>query len=236
VTGGNTGIGAAIVGRLSSEGAAVGLGYFEDPEAAFRLVDELRASGGSGLAVYCDVRDRASVEGAVSAVAGELGPIDVLVNNAGVLRYTRFLDIDEEEWRWVFAVNLDGAYRCIQACLPSMLERRGGCIVNIASELALVGEPLLVHYTSSKAALMGLTKALAREVGPLGVRVNAVAPGPTDTRLLTEEERGPAYATRLPLGRLGRPEDIAATVAFLCSDDAAWYTGQVLSPNGGAVM
>lgn len=236
VTGGNTGIGSAVVRRLAAEGARVGLGYFENPEGAEALAADLRELGGDATAIACDVRDRASVDAAVGAVASALGPVDTLVNNAGVIRYTPFLRIDEEEWRWVFAVNVEGTYRCIQACLPGMLERGRGCVVNVASELAFVGEPELVHYSATKAAILGLTKALAREVGPLGVRVNAVAPGPTDTRMLTEEDRSESYLGRLPLRRLGRPEDIAATVAFLCSDDADWYAGQILSPNGGAVM
>lgn len=236
VTGGNTGIGAAIVRRLAAEGARVGLAYFEDPEGAEAIAEELRSSGADVAALACDVRDRASVDAAVGAVASALGPVDTLVNNAGVIRYTPFLEIDEEEWRWVFGVNVEGTYRCVQACLPGMLERGAGCIVNVASELAFVGEPELVHYSATKAAILGFTKSLAREVGPLGVRVNAVAPGPTDTRMLTEEDRSDAYVGRLPLRRLGRPEDIAATVAFLCSEDAGWYAGQILSPNGGAVM
>lgn len=236
VTGGNTGIGSAVVRRLAAEGARVGLGYFENPQGAEALAADLRELGGDATAIACDVRDRASVDAAVGAVASALGPVDTLVNNAGVIRYTPFLRIDEEEWRWVFAVNVEGTYRCIQACLPGMLERGRGCVVNVASELAFVGEPELVHYSATKAAILGLTKALAREVGPLGVRVNAVAPGPTDTRMLTEEDRSESYLGRLPLRRLGRPEDIAATVAFLCSDDADWYAGQILSPNGGAVM
>lgn len=234
VTGANTGIGSAVVRRLASEGAAVGVAYFEDAPGAEALARRLGA--GRALAVACDVREPASVDAAVSAVERELGPIDVLVNNAGVLRHTPFLEIREEEWRWVFRTNVDGAFHCIRACLPGMLERGRGCIVNVASELALVGEALLVHYTASKAAIVGLTKALAREVSHLGVRVNAVAPGPTDTRILTQEERSRAYAERLPMRRLGTPDEIAATVAFLCSDEASWYAGQVLSPNGGAVM
>lgn len=236
VTGGNTGIGAAVVRRLAAEGVRVGLGYVEDPAGAEAIVADVGAGGGEAVAVECDVSARASVETALNAVEAALGPVDTLVNNAGVLRHTPFTEIDEEEWRWVFSVNVEGTYRCIRAVLPGMLERGRGCIVNTASELAFVGEPLLVHYSASKAAILGLTKALAREVGPLGIRVNAVAPGPTDTRILTEEERSDAYAARLPLRRLGRPEEIAATTAFLCSDEASWYSGQVLSPNGGAVM
>lgn len=236
VTGGSTGIGAAIVQRLVAEGAHVGFGHFEDPAGAEGMAAGLRSDGARAVAVPCDVRDRASVDAAVADVAAHLGPIDMLVNNAGVIRHTPFLEIDEEEWSLLFETNVAGAYRSLQACLPAMVERASGCVVNIASELAFVGEPLLAHYTATKAAIVGMTKALARELGPLGIRVNAVAPGPTNTRILTDEERSEAYAATLPLGRLGAPSEIAATVAFLCSDDAAWYAGQVLSPNGGAVM
>jgi 3-oxoacyl-[acyl-carrier protein] reductase len=232
VTGGNTGIGAATVRRLAAEGACVGVGYFEDPAAAERLASE----GDRLLPVACDVRDRSSVDEAVERVRSRFGPIDTLVNNAGVIRHTPFVDIPDEEWDLLFDVNIGGVFRCLQACLPQMLERGAGSVVNVASELAFVGEPLVVHYTATKAAVVGLTKALAREVGPIGIRVNAVAPGPTDTRILTDDERSESYARSLPLGRLGRPEEIAATIAFLCSDDATWYAGQVLSPNGGAVM
>jgi 3-oxoacyl-[acyl-carrier protein] reductase len=117
-----------------------------------------------------------------------------------------------------------------------MLAANSGCIVNLSSELALVGEAEQVHYVATKCAIIGLTKALAREVAPHGVRINAVAPGPTDTRILADAERTPEYAVHIPLRRLGRPEDIAATIAFLCSSDAEWYTGQVVSPNGGTVI
>ncbi len=235
VTGGNTGIGAATVRRLATEGARVGLGYLEDPAGAERLAADA-GEPGAVVAVPCDVRDRASVRAAVTCIEERLGAVDTLVNNAGVIRHTPFVEIDDGEWQLLFDTNVGGAYRCLQACLPGMLARGSGCVVNVASELAFVGEPLVVHYAATKAAIVGLTKALAREVGPSGVRVNAVAPGPTDTRILTEDERSEAYARSLPLGRLGRPEEIAATIAFLCSDDASWYAGQVLSPNGGAVM
>jgi 3-oxoacyl-[acyl-carrier protein] reductase len=136
------------------------------------------------------------------------------------------VDITEEEWDWVFQTHIYGTYRCTQAVLPDMLAARHGCIVNISSELALVGEPELVHYVAAKSGIIGFTKALAREVGPHQVRVNAVCPGPTDTRILTDDERTDAYASNLPLRRIGRPGEIAATIAFLASSDAEWYTGQ----------
>jgi 3-oxoacyl-[acyl-carrier protein] reductase len=236
VTGGNIGIGAATSRRLAEEGAAVAIGYYEDPERALRLAHDCSANGQKAVAVPGDVSDAASVAEMVRGATEALGPIEILVNNAGVARHTPFIDIDENEWNWIFQTNIYGVYRCTRAVLPAMLDAREGCIVNLSSELALVGEAMQVHYVATKCAIIGLTKALAREAAPYGVRVNAVAPGPTDTRILSDEERTTEYAASIPLRRLGRPEDIAATIAFLCSADAQWYTGQVISPNGGAVI
>jgi len=236
VTGGNIGIGAATSRRLAEEGAAVAIGYYEDPDGAARLARECSANGHPAVSVRGDVSDGASVSEMVASATAALGAIEILVNNAGVARHTAFVDIEEDEWDWIFRTNIYGAYRCTRAVLPAMLKAGAGSIVNLSSELALVGEAMQVHYVVTKCAIIGLTKALAREVAPRGVRVNAVAPGPTDTRILSDEERTPEYAASIPLRRLGRPEDIAATIAFLCSADAEWYTGQVISPNGGAVI
>ncbi len=236
VTGGNTGIGAAIVRRFIKSGVSVAMGYFEDEVGAKALAQELSAGDGKCIAVHGDVCDPRSVSGMVHAARDSLGPVTILVNNAGVARHGPFLQISEDEWDWMFQTNVYGAFRCTREVVPDMVAARSGCVVFITSELALIGEPELAHYVAAKAALIGLTKSLARELGPAGIRVNAVAPGPTDTRILTDEERTPEFARRLPLGRLGRPDEVAATVAFLCSDEGSWYTGQVLSPNGGAVI
>jgi 3-oxoacyl-[acyl-carrier protein] reductase len=236
VTGGNIGIGAETSRRLAEEGAAVAIGYYEDPEGAERLARECSANDHPAVPVHGDISDGASVSEMVATATAALGPIEILVNNAGVARHTAFVDIDEDEWDWIFQTNIYGVYRCTRAVLPAMLNAGTGSIVNLSSELALVGEAMQVHYVATKCAIIGLTKALAREVAPHGVRVNAVAPGPTDTRILSDEERTAEYAASIPLRRLGRPEDIAATIAFLCSADAQWYTGQVISPNGGAVI
>jgi NAD(P)-dependent dehydrogenase (short-subunit alcohol dehydrogenase family) len=236
VTGGNIGIGAAASRRLAEEGAAVAIGYYEDSEGAERLARECSADDHPVVPVHGDISDGASVSEMVASATAALGPIEILVNNAGVARHTAFVDIDEDEWDWIFQTNIYGVYRCTRAVLPAMLKAGTGSIVNLSSELALVGEAMQVHYVATKCAIIGLTKALAREVAPHGVRVNAVAPGPTDTRILSDEERTAEYAASIPLRRLGRPEDIAATIAFLCSADAQWYTGQVISPNGGTVI
>lgn len=236
VTGGNIGIGAATSRRLAEEGAAVAIGYYEDADRARALAHECSRFGHKAVAVHGDVSNSASVMEMVAMATARLGAIEILINNAGVARHTPFVDIDEEEWNWIFQTNVYGVYRCTRAVLPAMLQAGSGSIVNISSELALVGEAELVHYVATKCAIIGLTKALAREIAPHGIRVNAVAPGPTDTRILSDEERTPQYAASIPLRRIGRPADIAATIAFLCSADAEWYTGQVISPNGGAVI
>lgn len=236
VTGGATGIGAAIVRRLVRDGFSVAFTYRKTAAPVDSLINSLRRDGGRVLAARCDVRLRDSVDALAEQVRAAFGAPQAIVNNAAIGPHTPFLSISEQEWGEVLNTNLGGCYRVTQAFLPALLERGDGVIVNLASELAFLGESEMAHYVASKSALIGLTKSLAREFGPRGIRVNAVAPGPTDTRLLTEGERTPEYISRLPLRRLGRPDEIAETVAFLCSDAAAWYAGQVVSPNGGAAM
>jgi NAD(P)-dependent dehydrogenase (short-subunit alcohol dehydrogenase family) len=236
VTGASTGIGQATALRLASEGAATAIAYFEAPEVAEEMAERIRADGTDCIAVFCDVRDRATVTALADKVRERLGPVTALVNNAGIAYHSPFLDLAEAQWDEMMQVHAYGAFRVTQALAPDMLDAGSGSVVNITSELALVGEPNLAHYITAKCALIGLTKALAHEFGPHGVRVNAVAPGPTDTRLLTDEERSDEYRRRLPLQRLGAPADIAAAIAYLCSSDADWVTGQILSPNGGAVI
>lgn len=184
--------------------------------------------------MQCDVAAQDSVSRALDRVERELGVIGVLVNNAGFLTRIPFLEMEEEEWDRVMQVTLYGSYRCCRLVLPRMIRRGGGAIVNFASELAYLGEPELAHYVAAKGGVIGLTRSLAKEFGHDGVRVNAVAPGPTETRMIAGIT--PEFVRGIPLGRLGRPEDIAAAVAFLCSEDAAWMTGQVLGVNGGLVM
>jgi NAD(P)-dependent dehydrogenase (short-subunit alcohol dehydrogenase family) len=234
VTGGNTGIGAAVSRRLAFEGACVAVGWFEDEEGAVTLAERLSAEGPGCVAVWCDVTDRASVSRALDRIERELGAIGALVNNASVLSRIPFLEMEEEQWDRVVQVSLYGSSRCCRLALPRMIRHGRGAIVNVASELAYLGNVDLAHYISAKAGVIGLTRALAKEFGPQRIRVNAVAPGPTETRMIAGIT--PEFVRAIPLGRLGKPEDIAAAVAFLCSDDAAWITGQVLGVNGGLVM
>jgi 3-oxoacyl-[acyl-carrier protein] reductase len=229
VTGGNTGIGAAVSERLATEGVRVAIGYLEDPGAAGALATRL-ASAGAAIAVPCDVTDPVSIEDAVAGVGRELGPIGILVNNAGVLERTPFLELDADRWSRALEVSLSGSYRCARAVARSMTVAGSGAIVNVSSELVDLGGTRHAHYVAAKAGVVGLTRALARELGPSGVRVNTVAPGPTATRMIDAESIDPAT---IPLGRVGRPQDIAAAVTFLASEDASWITGQVLRVNGG---
>jgi len=234
VTGGNTGIGEAVSRRLAGEGASVAVGWFEDEEGAVALAEMLSAEGPGCIAVPCDVTDRESVSRALHQVGRKLGAIGALVNNAGVLSRIPFLEMEEEQWDRVVQVSLYGSYRCCRLAIPQMIRRGRGAIVNVASELAYLGNVDLAHYISAKAGVIGLTRALAKEFGPQHIRVNAVAPGPTETRVIAGIT--PEFVRSIPLGRLGTPEDIAAAIAFLCSEDAAWMTGQVLGVNGGLVM
>jgi NAD(P)-dependent dehydrogenase (short-subunit alcohol dehydrogenase family) len=235
VTGGNTGIGAAISERLSAEGAAVAIAYKEEPAAAASLAETLSARGALSVAVPCDVTERSSVAAAFELAATRLGPVTVLVNNAAVLHRTPFLEIEEEEWDRVVSVALYGAYHCIRAALPAMIEAGSGSIVSIGSELTSIGGELQSHYVAAKSGVIGLTRALAYEYGPQGIRANVVAPGPTQTRMLSTEIPA-SFVETVPLRRLGHPDDIAGAVAYLASDDAAWVTGQLLGVNGGLAM
>jgi 2-hydroxycyclohexanecarboxyl-CoA dehydrogenase len=183
-----------------------------------------------------DVADAEAVAGLVAGAEAELGPIEVLVNCAGYVTETPLAEITEAEWNRMLRVHLGGTWHTCREVAPRMAARGRGAIVNTSSELALCGAELHAHYCAAKGAIIGLTKSLALELGERGVRVNAVAPGATDTALLTDTWRTPAYLASLPLGRLSTAAEIAATVAFLASDAASYVTGQVVSPNSGAVI
>jgi 3-oxoacyl-[acyl-carrier protein] reductase len=195
--------------------------------------------GRPAAAIQADVRDRRQVEGAIRSVEAEFGRLDIFVNNAGVATYRPFVESPPDSWDEVIGVNLQGTLLCTYAALPGMIRRRSGRIVNISSEFGVAGAAGFAVYSAAKGAVIAFTKALAREVGPHGITVNAVAPGPivTDmnrTRYTPEEwER---RAERMPVGRVGEPQDVAHAVLFLASEEAGFTTGQVVMPNGGEVM
>lgn len=239
VTGAASGIGLAIATRLAADGLAVAI-FDRDGEAAGAAAASLGTNGAKVVGVTVDVADRAQIDAGVARVVDQLGRPTVLVNNAGVDGFDRFLDITAETWDRVLTVNLTGTFHCCQAVLPHMLDARWGRIVNISSSSAQGGQPLMAHYVSSKAGMIGLTKSLALEFGPRGITVNTIPPGFIDTPMLRKTEaRGllgegvDHQAARTPVRRAGRPEDIAAATAFLVSDEASYVTGQVIGVNGG---
>ena len=238
VTGSSRGIGRAIAVELAREGWAVCVNYLEHREAAEDLVRLLRAEGWEAIAVRADVSDRDAVEAMVRTAQAELGPIELLVNNAGISYQGLFQDTSNEIWDRTLAVNLTGARNAAQAVLPHMLSEKRGCIVNISSMWGLRGASCEVAYACSKAAIVGLTRSLALELAPSRIRVNCVAPGCIETdmvRVLGQETREMLVA-ETPIGRLGTPEDIAHAVAFLASEKASFITGQVLTADGGFIV
>jgi 3-oxoacyl-[acyl-carrier protein] reductase len=233
VTGGSRGIGAAISRELASAGARVAINYRAGRKAAEEVAGEV-----GGITVAADVADAADVAVLVETVERDLGEIDVLVNNAGITRDTLIARMTDDDWAQVIDTNLRGAFLTCRAVSRKMLRRRAGAIVNISSVVGVRGNPGQANYAASKAGIIGMTKALARELGSRGVRANAVAPGYVDTELtdVLPENAKQAILAATPLGRLGRPEDVAGAVRFLCSDEAAFVTGEVLLVDGGLGM
>ena len=237
VTGAGSGIGRAIALRLASEGVKVLVNDL-DVGAASSTVDLIGADKGIAIARPGDVSDPNDIDRLFNACEHEWDACTLLVNNAGIVQQARFADLTIEDWDRMIAVHLRGTFLGCRRAIGPMLERGEGVIINIASQLGQIGGIELVHYSAAKAGIIGLTKALSREVSPRGVRVNAVAPGPINTELVMalSEDWRKAKAGELPLGRFGEPDDVAATVAFLASEDAKIYVGQTLGPNSGDVM
>lgn len=238
ITGASGGIGAATARRLSAEGFRLVLGYCRSREKAEALCRELRAAGGEAVTFRADITRPAEAAALIDHAVAEYGHLDVLINNAGIAQIKLFTDITHEEWRQMFAANVDGVYYCCRAAVPHLVRQHSGAIVNVSSIWGLCGASCETHYSAAKAAVIGFTQALAKELAPSGVTVNCVAPGAIDTEMnahLSPEERR-ALEEEIPLGRMGTPEEAAAAIAFLAGEDARYFTGQVLSPNGGIVI
>jgi len=243
VTGGAGGIGGATCRRFGAEGARVAV-FDLNLEAAETVAAGIRAAGGQALALRCDITDRASVDAAVAATEDKLGPVAVLVNNAGWDVFKPFTKTAATEWDKLIAINLTGPLHLHHAVLPRMVERRAGRIVNIASDAARVGSSGEAVYAACKGGLVAFSKTIAREHARHGITVNVVCPGPTDTALFADYKLGAgnpekleeAFRRSIPLGRIGQPDDLPGAILFFASDDAAYITGQVLSVSGGLTM
>jgi len=243
VTGGGGGIGGATSLRFGKEGGRVAV-FDLNLEAAEKVAAQIRADGGTALALLADITDRASVNAAVAATEAQLGPIDVLVNNAGWDVFKPFTKTEPAQWDKLIAINLVGALHMHHAVLPGMVERKAGRIVNIGSDAARVGSSGEAVYSACKGGLVAFSKTIAREHARHGITVNVVCPGPTDTALLAGVAEGApnpeklmeAFTRAIPLGRLGQADDLASAIAFFASDDASFITGQVVSVSGGLTM
>ena len=238
ITGASRGIGAAAARLFAEQGWDVALGYQTKKAEAEAFAAQLAALGVRAMAVGADVADAAQVDAMFAAVEGQLGPVDVLVNNAGIAQIGLFTDLTEEQWDRVMDVNCKGVYLCCRRALPAMIAAHRGSIINLSSMWGQVGASCEVAYSAAKAAVIGLTKALAKEVGPSGIRVNCVAPGviATDMNAALTAEDIAALAEETPLCRIGTAEEAAQAILWLAGEKSAFVTGQVLAPNGGIVV
>ena len=237
VTGGAKGIGAAVCRALAKDGYNIALNFNTSENEALRLKNELSVI--TSVEIFkADVSDSTEVKKMFSGIDSVFGGVDILVNNAGISEQALFTDITDEMWQKMIGTNLTGAFNCCRCALPYMIREKSGSIINIASMWGEVGASMEVHYSAAKAGLIGLTKALAKEVGLSGITVNAVSPGVVLTDMMAQfsDEDKKVLADETPLGILGTPEDIAAAVSFLASEKARFITGQVVSVNGGFVI
>jgi 3-oxoacyl-[acyl-carrier protein] reductase len=239
VTGASRGIGAATALAAASEGADVAIAYHLEADRAQGVAEEVRALGRRAETFGADLANFGEAQEVVRRVEKEFGAIDGLVNNAGVMPQSPFLEMTEEEWNLVLRTDLTAAFACSQAVIPGMLERGRGSIVMVASRLGQIGFPGVAHYSAAKAGMIALAKSISREFGQQGIRANAVAPGVTITDMgsqVADGEVGRKRMAEMPLGRFGMPEEVAHSIVFLLSDRSALYLGQTLNPNSGGYM
>ncbi|MBQ3040087.1 MAG: 3-oxoacyl-ACP reductase FabG [Clostridia bacterium] len=233
ITGGSRGIGACAVRRFASLGYMVAFTYLKSEKEALALASEVGA-----LAIKADVSSSDEVTNAINLTTLQYGKIDILINNAGISEFSLFTDITDEMWKRMIDTNLSGVFYASRAVLPQMISQKSGCIINISSMWGEVGSSCEVHYSASKAGVIGLTKALAKEVGPSGIRVNCITPGliKTDMNAMLDEATLNEIKEETPLGRLGEADDICNALVFLADDASSFITGQILGVNGGFVI
>jgi 3-oxoacyl-[acyl-carrier protein] reductase len=238
VTGGSRGIGRAIAEHLGARGNAVAVNYAANADAADEVVSVVEGHGSKAIAVQADVGDPDAVAAMFEQVTAGLGPVEVLVNNAGITRDGLLLRMGPDQWDDVIATNLRSVYLCTRAALRSMLRARWGRVISLSSVSGISGNPGQANYAASKAGIIGFTRSIAREVGSRGITVNAVAPGfiETDMTEALGEDVAEAAADRIAVGRLGRPREVASAVGYLASDEAAYITGQTLVVDGGLAL
>jgi 3-oxoacyl-[acyl-carrier protein] reductase len=236
VTGAGRNIGRAIALTLAAGGAMVAVNTRASREEAEAVALEIRQAGGRAQVYLADVADARAVQAMVDEIIGRFGRVDILVLNASVRKEVRFTEMTFEEWRTVMSISLDGSFHCIKACLPSMIEAGGGHIITVGGDTALSGAVGKVHSSAAKSGLAGMTRALARELAQHGIRVNCVSPGSINTTRPAHRSARPSPGSHIPIGRHGEPEEIAATVRFLCGPGAGFITGQTLHVNGGTLM
>lgn len=238
ITGASKGIGYETAKLFAQNGYNVAINYNNSKEAAAALVNELLEKKCSVMAVQADVSCKEQVDSMINSVSTQLGEIDILVNNAGIAKQRLFTDISTQEWDNMFDVNVKGMFLCCQGVLPAMIRNKSGKIINISSIWGITGASCEVLYSATKAAVIGLTKALAKELGPSGIQVNCVAPGVIDTDMNSDLDKASIedLMDQTPLGTIGKSIDVAQTIAFLAQDKANFITGQVISPNGGFLI
>lgn len=239
VTGASGGIGKAVAEKFAQNGYRVAVHYHNGKERAEALQKQLEQQGCSVMTVQADLRDSMQVQAMIGQIERSWGGVDVLVNNAGVAQQKLFTDITDEEWRNMFAIHVDGAFYCARAVLPEMIHRKRGSIINVSSMWGQTGGSCEVHYSAAKGALQAMTKALAKEVGPSGIRVNCVAPGVILTEMNTrmfDQDTLEALKEETPLETLGTTEDVANMIYFLSKEEAGFITGQIIGVNGGMVI
>lgn len=239
VTGGAKGIGEAIVRKFAENGYQVCIHFHHSEKKAKALCQELQNQGYTCMTYQADIKDRKSVDQMIDAILTTFGGIDTVINNAGICEYKLFTDITPEDFSEMFQTNVMGTFHVSQSALKKwLLHQKAGSIINVSSIWGMVGASCEVNYSTSKAAIIGMTKALAKELGLSNIRVNAVAPGVIQTDMLAgfSEEEIKDIKEEIPLNRIGKPEDVANVIYFLASDEASYITGQVISPNGGMVI